>query len=141
MIYSTHTSVSFHATLNWINGSVTPSHAHYTIPSSAVATCLDAASSHHLDLWHVIFHLLYGSLPPLITLSHILPFSFLSFSMFLFLQFQSHFVMVITAIHASCLALPRPVWWRPVLFLWSSFKCQTRTIIKLFFMPSMRSPS
>lgn len=66
------------------------------------------------------------------------------FSFFLYvsvLQFQSHFVMVITAIHASCLALPRPVWWRPVLFLWSSFKCQTRTIIKLFFMPSMRSPS
>ena len=66
------------------------------------------------------------------------------FSFFLYvsvLQFQSHFVMVITAILASCLALSHPVWWRPVLFLWSSFKCQTRTIIKLFFMPSMRSPS
>jgi len=42
-----------------------------------VATCLDdAASSRHLDLWHVIFHLLYASLPPFITLSHALPFSF-----------------------------------------------------------------
>jgi len=72
-----------------------------------VATGLDAASSRHLDLWHVIFHLLYASLPPFITLSHALPFSFsLCFSI---LQFQPPSVMGITGIPLSFLVLARPV--------------------------------
>ena len=43
------------AILNFINGSVTSTHAHCTISDSPLATCVDAASSRHLDFWHVIF--------------------------------------------------------------------------------------
>jgi len=125
------------AILNFINGSVTSTHAHCTISDSPLATCVDAASSRHLDFWHVIFS---SSL----CFPHSFHHSFSRIAFFFFfsvLQFQPHSVMDITGIPLSCLVPSHPVWLQPVLFLWSSFKCQPRTKIKSLFTLSIRSPS
>ena len=91
----------------------------YSFQSYAMARYLftDHGSSHHLDMWHVIFHLfMFSSFSwPAIfdIMCIILPSS---------LQFRPAFDLGILGILIWCLDQAHRAWWRQTLFLWSKLK-------------------